>query len=330
MALFVLPICWTDLHAQLLGVKCEELPTCDTPQPMISLAMPPSLGHLNPSNTIITLNNALACILLPDPMHPILTSNAVKIALMTLWPKAFSEPHYLPEFYLYFRGLVYRNAVPAQILWTFPSDEAKSSSSSFRSVSARPAKSSNVSTQFPPNQSPANLPMICYIGKTQLASVRNNSFRLACGPGRSWNDPMFRLQQLRGRMLVPSNSDHDAHFVGVFLGMAQKHFYPSLRITSRRDLRISPEILTYDTDTLEFIVYTGYVTKEVLEKFHDLFKAPLDDDDAAVSGLKIEYTRVPIWPILGLRERLGKALGQEVVGAFNPGEIETWEKERGE
>ncbi|RKK78139.1 hypothetical protein BFJ68_g17798 [Fusarium oxysporum] len=86
-------------------------------------------------------------------------------------------------------------------------------------------------------------------------------------------------------------------------------------------------ILTHDTDTLEFIAYTGYVTKEFLEKFHNPFKAPLDDDDAAVSGLKIEYTKVPIWPILGLRERLGNALGQEVVGAFNPGDMETWEKE---
>ncbi|KAF6515099.1 hypothetical protein HZS61_005005 [Fusarium oxysporum f. sp. conglutinans] len=112
-ALFVRPICWTDLHAQLLGVKWEELPPCDTPQPTISPATPPSPGHLNPSNTIITLNNALACILLPDPMHPILTSNAVETALMTLWSKAFSEPHYLPEFHLYFGGLVYRNAVPA-------------------------------------------------------------------------------------------------------------------------------------------------------------------------------------------------------------------------
>ncbi|KAH7231375.1 uncharacterized protein BKA55DRAFT_524988 [Fusarium redolens] len=218
----------------------------------------------------------------------------------------------------------------------------KSSYSSFRSVSTRPAESFNISTQFPPGQSHAGLPMVCYVGKTQLASVRNNSFRLACGPGRSWNEPVFRLQQLRARMLVPSNLDHDAHFVGIFLGMAQKHFYPSPLINGRRDSRISPEqgippcpnfhdlklrILTHDTDTLEFIVYTGYVTKEFLEKFHDPFKAPLDDDDAAVSGLKIEYTRVPIWPILGLRERLGKALGQEVVGAFNPGDIETWEKE---
>ncbi|KAF5973463.1 hypothetical protein FBULB1_8288 [Fusarium bulbicola] len=90
---------------------------------------------------------------------------------------------------------------------------------------------------------------------------------------------------------------------------------------------IKLKILTYDTDASEFIVYTGHITKEFLEKFHDPFKAPLGDDDAVVSGLKIEYTRVSIWPILGLRERLGKALGQEIVGMFNPDEIETWEKD---
>jgi hypothetical protein len=49
--------------------------------------------------------------------------------------------------------------------------------------------------------------------------------------------------------------------------------------------------------------------------------------DAAVSGIKIEYIEVPIWPILGLRERLGNALGQEILGAFNPDEIDTWEKD---
>ncbi|EMT64660.1 hypothetical protein FOXG_11104 [Fusarium oxysporum f. sp. lycopersici 4287] len=281
-SLFVRPICWTDLHAQLLGARWEELPPCDTPQPSAAPGTPPSRGHLSPSNTIISLSNALTQILLPDPLHPILSSNAVKSVLNTLWPTPFNKPH------------------------------------------------------------PANLPMICYIGKTQLASVRNNLFRVASGPGRTWNEPVFRLQQLRARILVPSNSDHDAHFVGVFLGMAQKHFYPTPPISGRRDSRISPgqgippspnfhdiklKILTHDIDTSEFIVYTGHITKEFLEKFHDPFKAPADDDDAIVSGLRIEYTRVPIWPILGLRERLGKALGQEIVGTFNPDEIETWEKD---
>ncbi|KAJ4173075.1 hypothetical protein NW754_012082 [Fusarium falciforme] len=341
-SLFVRPICWTDQHARLLGARWEELPPCDTPQPVVSPGTPPSRGHLSPSNTIITLSNALTQILLPDSMHPILSSNAVKTVLMTLWPEAFSKPHYLPELHLCFGGRVYRDAVRAQMMWNFPSEEYKSSYSSFKSVSTRPAESFNISTQSSPTHSSANLPMICYIGKSQLASVRSNLFRVASGPGRSWNEPVYRLQQLRARFLVPSNSDHDAHFVGIFLGMAQKYFYPSPPMTGRRDSRLSPgqgippcpnfrdlklRILTHDTDTSEFIVYTGYVTKDFLEKFHDPFKAPPDDDDAEVTGIKIEYTRVPIWPILGLRERLGKALGQDVVGAFNPDEIETWEKD---
>jgi hypothetical protein len=63
-------------------------------------------------------------------------------------------------------------------------------------------------------------------------------------------------------------------------------------------------ILTHGIDTSEFIVYTRYITKESLEKFTIPFKAPLDNDDAAISGLKIEYIRVPIWPILTLQEDL--------------------------
>lgn len=92
-----------------------------------------------------------------------------------------------------------------------------------------------------------------------------------------------------------------------------------------RDLTL--RILTHDIDTSEFLVYTGHITKEFLEKFHDPFKAPAGGDDATVSGIKIEFTRVPIWPILGLRERLGKALSQDIVGQFDPEEIETWESE---
>lgn len=188
--------------------------------------------------------------------------------------------------------------------------------------------------------------MICYISKTQLASVRTKIFRVASGPNRTRNETVLRLQQLRARMLVPSNSDHDAYFVGVFLGMAQKHFYPTPPLSGRRDSRIGNaiapgrgippcpnfhdiklRILTHDTERAEFIVYTGNITKEFLEKFHNPFEAPADDDDAMVTGLKIEYTRVPIWPILGLKERLGQALGHEIVGSFNPNVMETWEKD---
>ncbi|KAG6978460.1 hypothetical protein FocnCong_v011593 [Fusarium oxysporum f. sp. conglutinans] len=335
-----------DILHKLLGTTWDELPPCDTPQPSAAPGTPPSPGHLNPSTTIINLSKWLTRILLPDPLHPILCSQAVKKVLNTLWPTTFNSPQYLPELHLYFGGRVYRDAVRSQLMWNYPSEKAKSSHSSFKSVSTQPAESFNISTQSSPSYSPANLPMICYISKTQLASVRTNIFRLASGPNGTRNEPVLRLQQMRARMLVPSNCDHDAHLVGVFLVMAQKHFYPTPPLSGRRDSRIGNaiapgqgippcpnfhniklKILTHDTERAEFIVYTGNITKEFLEKFHDPFKAPADDDDAMVTGLKIEYTRVPIWPILGLKERLGKALGHEIVGSFNPNLMETWEKD---
>lgn len=343
-SLFVRPICWTDLHTRLLGARFEEIPPCNTPQPVTLPGTPPSKGHLRPSQTITTLSDALTQILIPDALHPILCSGAVKTVLMTLWPESFSRPLFMPELHLFFGGRIYRDAVRAQIMWNFPSDEAKSSYSSFVTVSTRPADSFNHSTQScSPPQSSANLPMMCYIGKNQLAAIRKNLFRVAPGPDRSWNEPVWQLQQLRSKLLVPSNTDHDAHFVGIFLAMAQKHFYATPPMSERRDMPMLPSkeippcpkfhdltlrILTHDTDTCEFIVYTGYVTAKFLEKFHDPFKAPANDDDARISGIKIEYTRVPIWPILGLRERLGKALGQDVVGNFDPEEIETWENDK--
>lgn len=75
--------------------------------------MPPLQGHLSLLNIIITLSNALIYILLPDLMYLILSSNAVKITLIILWPKAFSKLYYLPKFYLYFSSFIYYNIIPA-------------------------------------------------------------------------------------------------------------------------------------------------------------------------------------------------------------------------
>lgn len=90
---------------------------------------------------------------------------------------------------------------------------------------------------------------------------------------------------------------------------------------------VTLRILTHETDIYNFIVYTAYVTKEILEKFHNPFKATQGEEKTELSGIKIEFTRVPIWPVLGLRERLGNALGHDVVGEFNDKEMETWEKD---
>ncbi|UNI24772.1 hypothetical protein JDV02_010496 [Purpureocillium takamizusanense] len=341
-SLFVRPICWTDKHAELLGARFHKLPRCDSPSPLNTAESPPrpTKGHMEPSQTITSLSNSLTEILTPGSPYPVMTSSFIKTILSTLWPGAFGKPLFLPELHLFFGDRVYRDAVRTQVMWNYPLDPVKSSQSSFTTTSTRPADSYGPSP--PAQHNPAGLPMMCYISRNQLAVVRRTLFRIAPGPGRSWNAPVFRLQQARSRLLVPADPDHDVQFVAIFLAMAQRHFYNAPPPSSRRDSQwatqptsktalphpqfedIKLHILTHDVDEADFIVYTGHVTAKFLERFHDPLKAPRDES-GRVPGLEIEYTRVPIWPILGLRERLGTALGEGIVGPFDPTEMETWE-----
>ncbi|KAL7926448.1 hypothetical protein ACQKWADRAFT_280307 [Trichoderma austrokoningii] len=335
-SLFVRPIGWTDLHVSLLGVRFCELPACDTPRPCNQPGSPPTQGHMRPSPTITKLSDALTEVLLLSSGVPKSTSTAVKTVLMTLWPTAFAKWQLFPDLNIYFGDKVYHDAVRVQALWNFPSHpSALSSQSSVATIPARPVSSSS----SPPAHCTANLPMLCYIGKNQLASIRKCIFRVATGPDNNPNIPVQRLQQLRAKLLIPADADKDAHFVGIFLAMAQRHFYtPPIRTLAResslglqRTVPRRPDfqdvkmrILTHDNETSEFLVYTGHVTAQFLDRFFDPSGA-FYDEDGTIAGMKVEFTRVPIWPILGLRERLGKALGEDIVGSFDPDQMETWE-----
>lgn len=339
-SLFVRPIGWTDLHVSLLGVRFCELPACVTPRPCNMPGSPPTQGHMRPSHTITKLSEALTEILLPTSAQRKPTSTAVRAVLMTLWPAAFARSQPFPELNMYFGDKVYFDVVRVQALWNFPYNlSALSSQSSIATISTRPAESYGPSSSNPTAHSTANLPMMCYIGKNQLASIRKSIFRVATGPDNNPNTPVQRLQQLRAKHLFPADADRDAHFVGIFLAMAQRHFYTAPVQSYTRESYWSPRkgesrrpdfqdvkmrILTHDTETCEFLVYTGHVTAKFLDRFYDPSSAPCDED-GTVTGMKIEFTRVPIWPILGLRERLGKALGEDIVGSFDSNNMETWE-----
>ncbi|KAK3182406.1 hypothetical protein K4F52_006230 [Lecanicillium sp. MT-2017a] len=345
VSLFLRPICWTDTHSQLLGIKFKELPPCNAPLPVNEPGSPPSKGHLRPSHTITTLSETLTEILVPSVVHPVILSNAMKTILSTLWPNSFRRPQFVPELHLFFGDRVYRDAVRAQLMWNYPPDSAGSSQTSFKSISTRPAESQSLSISSSSSHNMTGLPMMCYIGKAQLASIRQNMFRIVPGPDLQGNVPVYRLQQLRSRSLLPDDSDQDVHIAGIFLGMAQRHFYGATSSSFRRDTRwhattekrarpqfrdIKLRILSHDSDEAEFIVYTGHITAQFLERFHRPHRAFYEEDGEKIAGLTIEYTKVPIWPILGLRERLGKALGEDVVGQFNPEVMETWEDEEAE
>lgn len=338
-SLFLRPICWTDFHTELLGVHFEQLPPCDTPVPSSVPGSPPSKGHMRPSPTITTLSNALSEILAPHQFHSILSSNAVRTVLQTLWPDTFSKPRLMPEWHLHFGDRVYRDAVRAPLMWNFPMEPARSSTASFQTIPTQSvASSDHLGELSHGGHNPVGLPMLCYIGRSQLAAIRRNLFRIAPGPPKMSNGPVLRLQYLRSKKLIPSNLDHDAHFVGIFLAMAQRHFYGSsispglesqgLATTTQpskphfQDIKL--RILTHDSDTADFIIYTAHITAHFLERFHDPANLPAGMTEES-GGMKIEFTRIPIWPILGLRERLGKALGCDLVGVVDEEKIETWQ-----
>ena len=136
------------------------------------------------------------------------------------------------------------------------------------------------------------------------------------------NEAVSRLQQLRLQALVPVDPNHDVYPAIVFLGMAQKHFSATRPLslfgespgTTVKDkisrlsfTDLSLRILTHDSKTSQFIAYTGHITRKFLERFYFPHKAPRNNE-RKVDGLNIELTRVRIWPILGLRERLGQVL----------------------
>ncbi|KAG8413683.1 hypothetical protein J3459_015249 [Metarhizium acridum] len=349
-SLFRPPVQWTDMHSHVLGAHFHELPPCDTPLPQNIPGTPPSKGHLRPSKTITTLSDALTEILHPDGACTDSYSNAtrkssiaVQTVLSTLWPAVFGQSLLFPELHIYFGDRVFTSAVHMQLMWLYPDDNVQSSQSSFRSISTRPAESNGlISGSAPAAHNPNGLPMICYIGRDQLATMRRSVFRVRPGPGRSQNEPVSRMYLLRSKAFMPANSNHDAYLVAIFLAMAQRHFYGALAPSSCRDSRWSPwvgksrrpafedlklRILTHDSDMAHFIIYTGHITSKFLDRFHDPFATPTsdgDEDDDDALGIRIEYTKVPIWPILGLKERLGKGLGEEVVGQFDPSEMETW------
>ena len=272
---------WTDPHAQLLGPRWEELLPCDTPRPP---ERPRSRGHFEWPKMAATLCNQLDTIL-DSKTEPYLVSDTVKEFLKTLWPTAFTKLHHSQNLNLHFWDRVYRNTVGAQLIWTSHNDQENSSScSSSRTASPEPAGSFGVSAQSSSEKSHYSCPMIAYISKKQLESVCNRPFSVKIAPRGAQNGPVTRPQALYARKLLPSNSDQDAYLVGIFLGMAQKQFYPpppktQTRGTKKHGLRMAPEqgippcpdfhdlklrIITHDTEKKEFIIYTGNVTKGFL------------------------------------------------------------------
>lgn len=345
-SLYVVPICWSDIHARLLQVRFRELDPVLYPLPGSRLC---GWDACPPAKTANDISRELSTLLAYDKANRWFTkTQAVKKVMKTLFPRTLSHPKSNAELDLYFGDRVHQKVVRAPILW----GRTDADSMSFESAVTQPAASSGkVSTSCKdPSSSPRtpSRPLLAYINKRQLKAIRSNLYRVCPGPvdGDQCNTPVQRLQRLRSKQLIPFDEEQDAHYVSVMLAMAQSHIYGAAgskprpgstpRFGGGRVLDHVPtdfsdvkvHLMTHSDDTAEFIVYEAEMTSTFLERFAHPAKAPAEDAD---SGVDITFKRVPIWPILGLKERLAQALGYDIGGDIalrdwdeESNDIETW------
>ncbi|KAL2166993.1 hypothetical protein VTG60DRAFT_1887 [Thermothelomyces hinnuleus] len=323
--LYVVPICWTDQHAQLLGARFRKRATITTPVPELVPGV-----WLEPSKMAQTLTSELHTLAREDatPARAFCKNRAIKHILSTLFPTTLSRPKTGAELNLYFGHRVFKKVVRIPCVWKSPS----CADTSFDSCQTLPATSFNGAPRSPRD---AGMPMLAYINKSQLAAVRKNLYTVLRGPGGCANEPVSNLQRLRSKMLIPADPDRDPYIIAILLAMAQAHFYheSSSRSSSqsnsqsgRKSVRIVPplfhdvqvQVITHDEgndNNPNFVVYTATVTATFLNRFmfpHKAPKGPAGEEGDA--GMDISYTPVSFWPILGLKERLAKALGWEIAG----------------
>ncbi|KAL2022136.1 hypothetical protein VTK56DRAFT_5965 [Thermocarpiscus australiensis] len=329
-SLYVIPICWTDLHSRLLGAHFAERPAIVKPVPNLATGR-----WLEPSTMAQKLTAELHTLVQQEtsPTQCFRRNRAIKHVMSTLFPSTLSRPKSSAELNLYFGQRVFRKVVRVPCIWRSPSsaDTSFDSAPTLPSTSFTPVPKGGESVmEYAPNK-----PILAYLSKGALAAIRKNLYGAARGPGNTPNEPVARLQRLRSKMLIPANVDHDPYIVAVLLAMAQAHFYhePSSRQSSqsqsgsrcgRKPIRMPPpsfrdvkvQLITHDEgndSSPNFIVYTAVVTVTFLKRFMFPHKAPISEDGRDF-GMEITYTPVSFWPVLGLKERLAKALGREIAG----------------
>ncbi|KAI1352841.1 hypothetical protein F5Y01DRAFT_278830 [Xylaria sp. FL0043] len=310
LQLFVRPLSWTDLHAKLLGCRFVRLASHETPTPPSSQSSSSSLSQL-PRNTppcSIDMQRTLDLLVSPNqPEYP--KTNALINLLSEFYPNTFTYPQDQVDLDLRFGNRRYPQSVRCQLLYNhiYPNDHL----ASFDSSTTRATNFSASQLSMSSNLSAPNEPsMLAYVSRSRLNFTRRTCFNIMKGPNGSLNHPVHRLQSLRSKSLVPKNADEDSYFIAVMLAMAQQAVYRDLASDTEfapRDVKV--HVLTIDEEENSFIVYTGVVPASLLVMFHEPVAAPTGN-----TGIKVEYTQVPLWPILGLKERLAKALGTDLLG----------------
>ncbi|KAH9896226.1 hypothetical protein F4778DRAFT_259525 [Xylariomycetidae sp. FL2044] len=324
-SLFVPPICWTELHKQLLRCRFAQLPAQRSPRPSSSPSPSPRRSHQIPP-TVVKIGRELDILFTVDGSYnTLIKTRSMRTVLSTLFPTHLSGVKVGSEMDLRFGNRAYRNAVRCQSLWKKPDSTLFTTSfdSTTTLTSSRSASQLFASMTVDTSN---DAPILAYVSRSHLNHIRKNCFRVMRGPNRALNEPVYRLQSLRSKILIPKNPDEDQFFVAVMIAMAQQAVYGDVsRGTDFAPRDVEVRLLTLSEGDSSFLVYTATVPAALLMMFHEPHKAPQGNTE-----LDINFTQVPVWPVLGLKERLGKALGSDIVGDFQGVSIDTYEDELAE
>lgn len=313
-ALYVPPFCWTDQHTRLLG-RFVQLPPQNTPTPTITKSLSPRTARPETPHKLMEIIGYLDTMMMEGSSH-LQQSNSIQALLEVLYPDRLSRT--TGELTMRCGSDRYSNAIRCQAMWKC--------GSGLRSFDSATASTSSLAEslaigRFTRIMAPYNTPVLAYISRTHLNFMRRNCFRILPFPDGSFNHVIHRLQQIRSRKLIPENPDEDQYILATMIAMAQQHVYAGMFTGlgfAPKDIRVS--VITISRDDASFIVYTAVISTAFLNLFRYPDKAPPGDPK-----ITVEYRHVPVWPVLGLKERLGQALGRDIVGDVDLTRIETFD-----
>jgi hypothetical protein len=292
---------------------------------------------LRPTGVARGLTNDLTTVLDSDT-GTVKLAALIKRILSTMFPNTLSKTQSNLRMEIRVGNAVFKHCVRVPLMWKRYSKHTLDSNFTEIRDSYDRVPSSSVQSATP---TWSYQPVLVFINRTRLHQVRGTLYCPRPGPGKSANIPGERLQKLLFKRLKPQNADEDSYVVTTMLAIAQWHCSSSLSRSSPRSLPqpsplpqpevrdIPVKIITQDHEKAEFIIYSTVVTAAFLDRFAFPSKAPAATDIQG-RGLTINLTRVQIWPLLGLKERLAKALGPEIAGDLAhhdiaDSNIETWE-----
>ncbi|KAI0531533.1 hypothetical protein GGR58DRAFT_493306 [Xylaria digitata] len=323
LSLFVRPQFWTDLHTKLLGCRFVRLPPHETSTPPASCpsSFPPSPrtppSPQNPSQkpppSIAAIGRGLKLLMSADKPDAAKTTTLATI-MSAFFPHTLKRSLQQSNLDLRFGSRCYPKSVYCQLRWS-PIYAHTTSQLSFDSTSTwTPSHSISDVVASPPVPKLYEPSILAYVSRSHLDRIRRANLHLTSGPNGTPNHPVHRLHVLYAKSLTPKNVDEDSYFVAAMVALAQDSVYNNTRFSEGfrpRDVKV--HLMTVAEEENAFIVYTATVPAALLCMFHEPDAAPTGN-----SEIRVEYVQVPAWPVLGLNERLGKALGADIVGDYDP------------